>query len=59
MSVIITINDTLSKTTFFELQRRRRQYGSNFNHCVIIGPKCQFQSNIAKQRPLWHSSHRF
>jgi len=39
MSVNIIINHTLSKTRFIALLFCRRQYGSNFNHCDVNGPR--------------------
>jgi len=35
----ITMNHILPKSRFFGLHFRRRQYGSNFNHCDVIGPQ--------------------
>ena len=54
---ITIVNYISSETIFFGLDRRRGQYGPNFNYCVVIGRRrCRFR-NTAKQRPLFLEVH--
>jgi len=48
----ITINYTLSKTSFFGLHFCCRQYGSNFNHCDVSAPSKATEFGEIRQKKI-------